>query len=439
MTAAPLLDADDLLSVEGDAIDSLGCTCRQQGDNGGQGGDQHGEAEATAHFGSPFVGRTSETDGRDRWLAGQGESDAQLVRRYQSGDVEAFTCLYQRHNAAVRDVCRRRLRDSALAEDAVQETFARALTALPGFTDGQLFEHWLKRVAANHCKDVLRRHERRNVPLDAEVGTPVDLKSEDEILRCIQRDAVTGVLREMSQRDAAVLVAHHVNGDPVTVLAQRWGQTSGAMKVTLHRARARFREVSAGMLGLAPFGPLRRWWRQTLWNLRQLDGGATAAASAMPAAAMQIVVAVSLTVSSPAFAATIDDGQRPARTSVMAMSGDTIAPLQALRAERASADVNRRLSAAAPRSRVGSSRNASRPQHAKPPVEVAPVHVPVVEKRVAQSSTAPPEYEYGVKVESGGRGARLGVQPHAGSDAERVHRTACTVAHVSPAGTYCTR
>lgn len=442
MGAGLLSPADDVHVVDEDAVGGVTRAGRHDHNGECHGTYQDGGTEATEHRELPFVGRTPGTSGSDAWLAGREEPDAELVRRYQSGDVDAFTCLYQRHNAAVRDVCRGRLRDSSLAEDAVQETFARALTALPGFADGELFAHWLKRVAVNHCKDVLRRHERRNVPLDAKVATLTDVGSESEVLRCIQREAVAGVLRELSQRDAALLVAHHVDGDPLAVLAQRWGQTAGSMKVTLHRARARFRDVSAGMLGLAPLGSLRRWWRHSLSNLRHIDGGVATAASGIPTAALQIVVAMTLSVGSPALAATLSEAVRPAAsTTAVASAGGAVSSVKILSEEdgfRRTEGAGRSASASRHANDRGE-RDDSRAGRSAPPVKVEPVLIPVMDQRVEQAPTTRPEYEYGAKVEAGPVDRAVGVERHPGSRTAAAHDTACDLANSVPAATYCTR
>lgn len=363
------------------------------------------------------------------------------MQQFQAGDVDAFTCLYQRHNQAVRDVCSGRLRDPALTEDAVQETFARALTALPTFTDGALFEHWLKRVAVNHCRDVLRRHERRNVPLDVEAVKIADAASEAEVLQCIQRDAVSNVLRSLSQRDAAVLVAHHVNGEPVTALAQRWGQTAGAMKVTLHRARTRFRDLSTGVLGLGPMGLLRRWCRHVATTVRQMDGAVTAGATSMPTAAMQIIVAVTLTAGGPAMAmaATLAHVTGPTTPSTVAIAGETPSALTGLDGWRDRVDADRAAVAVSPGSKQRQPAR-SEAQDSRPPVEFAPVYVPVANQRVQQTPTGKPAYQYGARISAGPVDETpVIMEPKEESPIEPVHEPACDVAAALPTVTYCTR
>jgi RNA polymerase sigma-70 factor (ECF subfamily) len=92
------------------------------------------------------------------------QHDERLVRATRQGDLASFNALVVRHERAVYNLCLRLLRDVTAAEDATQETFVRAWTALDTHRVG-LFRPWLLRVATNHCYDVLRaRPAARRLP-----------------------------------------------------------------------------------------------------------------------------------------------------------------------------------------------------------------------------------------------------------------------------------
>lgn len=84
------------------------------------------------------------------------------------------------------------LRDRALAEDAVQETFVKAYKSLDSFRGDSSEKTWLTRILINTCKDMLkgswfRRLDRRITPEDLpEPAAPEDREESalmDEILR----------------------------------------------------------------------------------------------------------------------------------------------------------------------------------------------------------------------------------------------------------------
>lgn len=80
-----------------------------------------------------------------------------LVTRAQRGDIEAWSRLYQDHFEAVfRHVCYL-TGDPPLAEDLVQEAFARAMTSVARYDGRSSFATWLRGIALN----IVRMHWRR--------------------------------------------------------------------------------------------------------------------------------------------------------------------------------------------------------------------------------------------------------------------------------------
>jgi RNA polymerase sigma-70 factor (ECF subfamily) len=72
-----------------------------------------------------------------------------------------WAALYRSHRAAVYSQCRRLLGDRHAAEDATQETFARAFRYLVAVEDAQHQRRWLLRVANNYCLNLIRDRKRR--------------------------------------------------------------------------------------------------------------------------------------------------------------------------------------------------------------------------------------------------------------------------------------
>lgn len=76
------------------------------------------------------------------------------------------------------------LRDAALAEDAVQETFVKAYKAMESFRGECSEKSWLMRIALNICKDMRRvawfRYVDRSVTLDNIPEPTVSFNDQDE-------------------------------------------------------------------------------------------------------------------------------------------------------------------------------------------------------------------------------------------------------------------
>jgi RNA polymerase sigma-70 factor, ECF subfamily len=97
------------------------------------------------------------------WVAvGESEggpaAEAALLRAARAGDRDALERLVALHHRTLLALCHSILGHAEDAEDAVQETFLRALRALPGFRGDAAVRTWLCRIAVNVCRNWRRDH-----------------------------------------------------------------------------------------------------------------------------------------------------------------------------------------------------------------------------------------------------------------------------------------
>lgn len=83
--------------------------------------------------------------------------EADLVSRCKARDQKALEELFHCYFPTVSRLAIRYLRDKELAEDAVQDIFAKVFENIGGFKGRSRLSTWIYRVAANHCRDVLRK------------------------------------------------------------------------------------------------------------------------------------------------------------------------------------------------------------------------------------------------------------------------------------------
>ena len=93
------------------------------------------------------------------------DTDAQLVLAARRGSREALGQIFDRHWPRVWRAAYATCGDRELANDAAQDAFLRAASALRGFDAHRPLEPWLVRIAVNRAIDLLRR-ERRLVALE---------------------------------------------------------------------------------------------------------------------------------------------------------------------------------------------------------------------------------------------------------------------------------
>ena len=88
-------------------------------------------------------------------------ADTVLITKIREGDGDAWQALIDRYEGRLLAYTRSRIRDSAAAEDIVQEAFVGFLISLPNYDGGRPLESYLFSICAYKLTDHLRREGRR--------------------------------------------------------------------------------------------------------------------------------------------------------------------------------------------------------------------------------------------------------------------------------------
>lgn len=120
-------------------------------------------------------------------------------------------------------------------QDVIQETFCRYLEKTPDFTDPEHEKAWLIKVAANHCRDLLRFRSRHP-------QVPIDVLAESLVMEQEQQEILTELL-ELPVRQRTVIYLHYVEGYQVKEIAVILGISVQAVKKRMQRGREQLRVV----------------------------------------------------------------------------------------------------------------------------------------------------------------------------------------------------
>jgi RNA polymerase sigma-70 factor (ECF subfamily) len=96
--------------------------------------------------------------------------DAQLLQSARAGDERAFEELVTRYHRSLLRVAMTYVRNRAIAEEVVQETWLAVIRGLDRFEGRSLLKTWIFRILTNRAKTRAVR-ESRTIPLSALVGT----------------------------------------------------------------------------------------------------------------------------------------------------------------------------------------------------------------------------------------------------------------------------
>jgi RNA polymerase sigma factor (sigma-70 family) len=168
--------------------------------------------------------------------------DAALVGAARRGEEAALAELLERHRPRVRALAHSLLRDWNEAEDLAQEVLLSAHVGLDGLRDPARFGAWLRGITINLAKMRIRRLAREPVP-DAGGGASVPAPAGDSFADGIELlELVRQALETLAPAEREVVYLHHVADLSCAEIAERLGDTPGAVRVRLHRARARLRQ-----------------------------------------------------------------------------------------------------------------------------------------------------------------------------------------------------
>jgi len=164
-------------------------------------------------------------------------ADEQLVAWSAGGDRRAFDELVIRYGRYALRVAARLVRNTAIAEDVVQEAFVRCWAQVQQFDPHRArFTTWLYRIVFNLCIDQKRRRQPEPLP---EHFDPVDpAAGAEEMMESNERDSVLAqALNELPVRQRAAMTLVYDEGLSGAEAARVLGLSAKAVERLLARAR----------------------------------------------------------------------------------------------------------------------------------------------------------------------------------------------------------
>lgn len=162
--------------------------------------------------------------------------ERELLRQAQGGDKAALGMLWDGLTPKLFGYLVNVLRDRSLAEDMLQNTWLRAIEALPKFQQrGVSVSAWLFAIARNECRQYWRKAN-REVPFDSTVHDRAaeDAGSQDKI-------NVEKILGSLVEDDREIIRLRYIADMPVGEIAKVLGINYISARVRLHRALRRAR------------------------------------------------------------------------------------------------------------------------------------------------------------------------------------------------------
>jgi RNA polymerase sigma-70 factor (ECF subfamily) len=194
--------------------------------------------------------------------------DAELVAGLRRGDQAVVAQLVDAFSPGLLRMARMFVRDQAVAEEVVQETWIAVLRGIDRFEGRSSLRTWIYRILMNTARTRGRR-EARSIPFSAaasadepsvdpdrflehggwRIGPGEWTSPEDELLQGETRDAILAAIEDLPDAQRAVITMRDVEGFPSDEVSEILGITDGNQRVLLHRARSTVRRRIEEQLG----------------------------------------------------------------------------------------------------------------------------------------------------------------------------------------------
>ncbi len=168
--------------------------------------------------------------------------DRALMERIVARDSDAFATLAERHAAVALGLAQRIVRNTADAEDVVQESLARLWMFADRWNpDTARFSSWFYRIVTNQAISRIRKKTTDSID---SVDEPSDNSPgpDDQIAGREIGAAIAQAVAKLPERQRAAIALCYDNGLSCAEAADAMGVSIGTMESLLFRARRSLRE-----------------------------------------------------------------------------------------------------------------------------------------------------------------------------------------------------
>lgn len=174
---------------------------------------------------------------------------AKLVDRAQTGDSDAFAELYAATYQRQYHFAYRYLKDTYLAQDALQETYILALKNLSKLNDSSLIIAWLNQICFRVCYNLHKKRKRYDmeltgydVALEGQVTAPSS-NPENEIIEIDSRKYIMDQILKLPFTESQVIILKYYTNMKIYEIAQLMDISRSSVKRYLANGKTRLAKI----------------------------------------------------------------------------------------------------------------------------------------------------------------------------------------------------
>ena len=165
-----------------------------------------------------------------------------LISKCKQNDAKAQLQLYDNYCKAMFVTAYNFVKQEAVAEDIMQESFIKAFKKIDSFNGKVTFGAWLKRIVINHCLDWLKKRKLRIVSINSD---HINIPQEDnwDIEDDINVDHIYRALEELPDKYKIVLKLFLFEGYDHQEIAEILQISEVSSRSQVYRAKSKLREL----------------------------------------------------------------------------------------------------------------------------------------------------------------------------------------------------
>ena len=177
--------------------------------------------------------------------------DIKLVNRSKAGDTSAFRDLVNAYKDVSLTLACSVLKDTNLAEDAVQTAFIKVFEKLDTFRQDSKFSTWLYRIVINTAYNLLKQ-QKNHLQMDALSDSAIETNGKSETKALTEQDQkkyINLALNKIKPDEALILRLFYLYDHTIIEIEEITSFSKSKIKVDLHRGRKNMEVQLQKMLG----------------------------------------------------------------------------------------------------------------------------------------------------------------------------------------------
>lgn len=178
-------------------------------------------------------------------------TDEELLDEIKGGSQAAMEVLVKKHYKSIFAYIYRKVGDYHLAYDLTQEVFVKMMKALDRYQSKSKFNHWLLKIAVNHCRDYFRSRSFKQKEKEGElVPKLVDQKSNvwDLISKKVNSEQVKSALEQLPNYQKEAIVLRYYHHLKIKEIAEVTDSKEATVKSRLRQGQAKLKKLLKGVV-----------------------------------------------------------------------------------------------------------------------------------------------------------------------------------------------